>query len=247
MRAVLPIAREVFIEARRSQFFHLSLGMAVLLIFIFTGISALDESLRGRLFVESGMTALWFIHFCLAVFFSVEILYRDIEARSIYFLLVRNVSRTEYLLGKFTGLVFSLWLSIAISGVILIACSFPLNGFEPRLLAGLGFLGFEMALVVSLLVFLSTLFSKLLTLFVFIFLFFFASFLEFMVVETELLVLLKAILFVLPNFRYYSWIEMVVHARKLSPMYMVFLGGYTTFLASFYLLLAGLQFEKREL
>ena len=248
MRAVWQICRDVLLEARRNQLFLLTLGLSFCLILLFTAISHADESLRSRLFSEISMTLLWVMHFILAVFLVTESLYTDVKDKSIYFYLVRNVSRQQYLLGKYLGFLLAISGSVLASGSIVLLCSTWLNSsLDVKLIWGLWFLICEMALILSVLTLLSFMFSKLITVFLFLFLFFFASFIEYLSIDSGLHGGLKVLLFLAPNFKYYSYMEMIVHAKAISYKYILFLLGYTGCMSLFYLISTSLQFRSREL
>lgn len=248
MIAVWQIAKDVILQARRSQFFVLTLAMIVSLVFLFTALSAADPNLRSRIFVESAMTLLWFLHFVLGILFVSESMVAEIHEKSIYFYLVRNVSRFQYLLGKYLGFLLSFGISIGLCGLVVFVCSSWLNQtIETRIFIGTGFLWLEMALSLAVMMFLCFVFSRLLSVFIFIFLFFFASLLEGLVIETGWNEILSYLLLVLPNYKYFSWIEMVVHAKEFSGKYIWFLCGYTFFMAQFYLGITAIQFRRKEL
>ncbi len=247
MKAVVRIAQDVLLEARRNQFFHLSLVIAFLLLFLFTFLSTTDEALRGKLFVEGGISVLWLIHFLLAVFLVTESYYAEQEGKSIYFYLVRNVSRLEYLAGKFLGLSLALCLSTVFTGAILLACAALLKALTIKIVYGLFYLMLELSLSVAVLLFLSTLFTKLITVFVFVFLFFFSSFLELIQLGSSWPDWMKILLFTIPNYKYYSWLETVVHAKETGWLYPAFLSVYTLSMVLFYLLASAWQFRRKEL
>ncbi|MBW7874498.1 MAG: ABC-2 transporter permease [Candidatus Cloacimonetes bacterium] len=248
MRAIWQISRDVLLEARRNQLFLLTLGLSFTLILLFTAVSHVEESLKNRLFSEISMTLLWLMHFILAIFFVTESLYTDVKDKSIYFYLVRNVSRQQYLVGKYLGFLTAITVSILVSGLTVLLCSTWLNStLDVKLVWGLVFLIWEMALIVSVLTLLSFMFSKLITVFLFLFLFFFASLLEYLSIDSGMNGLLSGLLFLAPNFKYYSYMEMIVHAKAISSKYIVFLLGYTGCMSLFYLIATSLQFRSREL
>jgi ABC-type transport system involved in multi-copper enzyme maturation permease subunit len=247
MTAIFQIAKDVLLEARRNQIFWLSIILNILFFILFTVASSSNEAFQGKIFLELGFTVLWFLHFCLAIFFSVESLYKDQESKSMYFYLVRNVSRLQYLLGKYLGFLLSITGSILISGVGFYACVYKLQGFESKVLYGLVFLIIEMALTLAILTFLAKVFTKIITIFAFLFLFFLSNFIEYIEVVSEFPMLIKSLFLLLPNYKYFSYIDMVVHAKVMSMEYVYFISVYGLSLSVFYLILSSIQFEKKVL
>lgn len=242
---MIPIARDVLIEARRNHFFLLSLGISIVVLLITASFSSTDEALRGKLFLESGISLLWLIHMLLTIFFTTDSLHNDLERKSIYYYLVREVSRLEYLIGKYLGIVCAIGLSLLITGTVLVVCATYLAGFDLRYLIGLVFIFLEISLAAAVLILFSTLFSKLIAVFAFLFLFFFMSLLEYYLVGSGGSILVKTFLLAVPNFKYYSYLNMVVHAREFSLKYLSFLASYTLFFSLSSVFLASLQFDRK--
>jgi ABC-type transport system involved in multi-copper enzyme maturation permease subunit len=71
-----------------------------------------------------------------AVVLSSTSLYRELELKTIFPVLVRPVSRTEYLLGKFLGTVLTLWVFIASNAGVLLLCLAALSGRPVGLVVG---------------------------------------------------------------------------------------------------------------
>ena len=246
MTTILTISRDVLIDAKRNSLFHITLLISLGLVFLCTIISVLDGNFGGKIYVELGFTLLWFIHFLLALLYSTECLYGEEERKSIYFYLSRYVSRQEYLIGKYVGIVSVLATSLILSGLIFLACSTYLVGFKHQILWGLLFIFLELTVVCSVLLFLSRLFSKFLSFFIFIFIFFFTNFLEFIEVGNDSAPFVKMLYMFLPNFKYYDFIEMVVHAKQISVEYILFLMVYSVFICLIMTSLSVMQYEQKQ-
>ncbi|MBT3786434.1 hypothetical protein HOF92_15775, partial [bacterium] len=137
--------------------------------------------------------------------------------------------------------------SLLITGIVFTVCATFLNGFQPRCLVGLGFIFLELTLAIAVLVLFSTIFTKLISIFAFFFLFFFVSLLEHYLLGADVGSLVKGFLLLIPNFKYYGYLNMIVHAKEFSLKYMGFLSAYTLVFSMSSLLLATLQFERKAL
>jgi ABC-type transport system involved in multi-copper enzyme maturation permease subunit len=248
MKAIIQIGRDVVLEARRNQVFLLTLFSGLLLVFVFGVVFSTNESLKGKIFLETGITVIWFIHFCLAIFFTTESMFTDISGKSIYYYLVRDVSRLQYVLGKFVGFCSAVGLSVLVSGLLLfLGCAVFGNGLQWQAVQGIIFLLCELSLCVAVLMFLCFIFTKLISTFLFIFIFFFTSVLEYFITTDSAPVIIKWILALLPNFKYYSYLDMVVHAKEVSGTYISFLLVYTMFFCALLLVGSTIQFLKKQL
>ena len=147
MKTSLTILSDVLIDAKRNSLFHVTLLISLGLVLLCTVISALDDNFGGKIYIELGFTLLWFVHFLLALIYSAESLYGEDERKSVYFYLSRHVSRQEYILGKYAGIVSVLTISLAISGIVFLLCSTYLVGFKFQILWGLLFILLELIVI----------------------------------------------------------------------------------------------------
>lgn len=247
MKTSITILLDVLIDAKRNSLFHVTLLISLSLVLICTIISALDDNFGGKIYVELGFTLLWFVHFFLALVYSAECLYGEDERKSVYFYLTRNVSRQEYLIGKYAGIVCVLMTSLTLSGVIFLLCSTYLVGFKFQILWGLSFIFLELVVICGTVLFLSRIFSKFLSFFIFIFIFFFTNFLEFIEIGSDFAPFVKMLYLLVPNFKYYDFIEMVVHAKHISLEYVLFLLVYTIFISLIMISLSVMQYEQKQI
>ena len=247
MKTSLTILSDVLIDAKRNSLFHVTLLISLGLVLLCTVISALDDNFGGKIYIELGFTFLWFVHFLLALIYSAESLYGEDERKSVYFYLSRHVSRQEYILGKYAGIVSVLTISLTISGIVFLLCSTYLVGFKFQILWGLLFILLELIVISGTVLFLSRIFSKFLTFFIFIFIFFFTNVLEFIELASDLAPFVKMLYLFLPNFKYFDFIEMVVHAKQISLEYVLFLLAYTTFISLIMTSLSVSQYEQKQI
>ena len=247
MKTSLTILSDVLIDAKRNSLFHVTLLISLGLVLFCTVISALDNNFGGKIYIELGFTLLWFVHFLLALIYSSESLYGEDDRKSVYFYLSRHVSRQEYLVGKYAGIVLVLSISLTVSGIVFLLCSTYLVGFKFQILWGLLFILLELIVIAGTVLFLSRLFSKFLTFFIFLFIFFFTNFLDFIEVASDLAPFVKMLYLFLPNFKYFDFIEMVVHAKQISLEYVLFLFIYTIFISLIMTSLSVLQYEQKQI
>jgi len=111
---VLSVAKFTFKELIKGKFFLLSfLGFIsiVLITFISAEFSYGDPA---RVALDVGLGILSITSVLIAAIVGQSIIYDEIEARTIYMMITRPISRTEFLLGKILGLVLLVLLNILV-------------------------------------------------------------------------------------------------------------------------------------
>lgn len=154
---ILAIAINTLREAIRSKLLYILLGFAVLLILAGIVVGNLSYVERPRILQDVGFAAIRLFSVAIAVFVGVGLIYREVDRRTVYTILSKPTSRSEFLIGKYCGLVVTLWLQIAIMVAIFSAVSWieyaPLTWTHA---AAVLLIGIETILVVAL----ATLFSS---------------------------------------------------------------------------------------
>lgn len=151
------LAANTMREAIRSKVLYTLLFFAVLLIGTGVLLSTLTYVEGQRILQSVGLAAIRLFGAAIAIFVGIGLIHREVERRTIYTILSKPISRGEFLLGKYLGLVATIWLQVAIMGVAFAAVSL-LAGAPLTLQHGQALLlaAMELALVVAF----ATLFSS---------------------------------------------------------------------------------------
>jgi ABC-type transport system involved in multi-copper enzyme maturation permease subunit len=100
----------------------------------------------------------------IALFLGTTSFYRDVERKTVYFVLAKPVSRAEFLLGKFFGLCLVIFLTSATLAVAYLGVvAFAGGGFDVIGLLAILMQFLEMALFLAFAIFVSTFSSSLLS------------------------------------------------------------------------------------
>jgi len=120
-------------------------------------LSALSYVEKDRILQDVGLGALRFFGAAMSIFLGVGLIHREIERRTVYTLLSKPISRSQFLLGKYLGLVATVWIQIVAMAVAFAGVSL-LAGAELGLAHGaaIGLAAMECALLVAV----ATLFSS---------------------------------------------------------------------------------------
>jgi ABC-type transport system involved in multi-copper enzyme maturation permease subunit len=157
MRAVYSIAINTFREAIRNKILYSIIVFAV--VVILAGNFLADISLHNdkRVLYDLGIGFLSTFGLLLALFTGTNLIYKEIDKKTIYLLLAKPVSRTQFLLGKMWGVVTSIYLVLILMFILLILESiFVGTGVHINLYKAAILILFEVLVVVSI----TTLFSS---------------------------------------------------------------------------------------
>lgn len=153
---IAAIAGNTVREAVRSKLLYTLLFFAVVLIGTGVLLSMLSYVERERIVQDVGLAAIRFFGMGIAIFVGVGLIHGEVDRRTIFTILSKPISRAEFLLGKFVGLVATTWLLLAIMSIAFAAVSFAVSApFDAGHVAALGLLAIELMVVVAV----ATLFS----------------------------------------------------------------------------------------
>ncbi len=113
MRAIGLVALAVFRESVRDRVPLTIVGFGVLLVFASYLISQMTAGQDLKIIKDLGLSALSILGLLIAVFIGIGLVAKEVEKRSIYSLLSKPVTREQFVLGKFFGLVMTLAVNLA--------------------------------------------------------------------------------------------------------------------------------------
>jgi ABC-type transport system involved in multi-copper enzyme maturation permease subunit len=110
-------------EAVRSKVLYVLLFFALVLIGTGVLLSTLSYVERERILQDIGLASIRLFGAAIAILVGVGLIHKEVDRRTIFTILSKPVSRTEFLLGKFAGLVVTLWIQVAImaAGFVLVS------------------------------------------------------------------------------------------------------------------------------
>ena len=176
MRTIALIAGAVFKESVRDRVPYAMVVFAVLLIAASYLIGQLTAGQDMKTIKDLGLAALSIFGLFIAVFIGIGLVSKEVEKKSVFGLLSKPLSRTQFIFGKYAGLVMTLAVNL---GVMTMAyygmlaymnvtatpgarAVWPSPAMDPRLLIAIGLIFAELMLVTALALFFSTFSSPLL-------------------------------------------------------------------------------------
>lgn len=146
---IYATALNTFRETFRDKVLLAVIGFAGLLLLFNLVLAELSLHEQARTTEDIGVAIISLVTVLLCIILGASLLYKEIERKTVYLILPKPVSRAEFLLGKFLGIVMTAWTAIlgmcafhAISrwvypGVpmVVTATAFVLVGFEACLVS----------------------------------------------------------------------------------------------------------------
>jgi ABC-type transport system involved in multi-copper enzyme maturation permease subunit len=148
---IAAIAGNTLREAIRSRVLYTLLFFALALIGTGVLLSTLSYVERERILQDVGFAAIRVFSVAIAIFVGIGLVHQEVDRRTIFTILSKPIARSEFLLGKYLGLLATLWLQIAVMGAgfaaVSVAAGAPLGAVHAAALAGIAA---EVAVIVAI-------------------------------------------------------------------------------------------------
>jgi Cu-processing system permease protein len=263
---IARIAVNVFRESVRDKVLYNLVFFALLLIAASVLVGQLTAGQEVKIIKDLGLAATSIFGLFIAVFIGIGLVSKEVERRSIYALLSKPTTRTEFVLGKYAGLVVTLAVNLAVMAVALFAVlawmdwttpeaarrAWEAPALDPRLLVAVFLIFIELAIVTAVALFFSTfsspLLSAALTFGLWVVGHFNADLRNFEhVVESKAVGwLARALYYVLPNLAPFDVKAQVVHAEPIAMGYVAWTAGYGLVYIALVLTAAVWIFSRRD-
>jgi Cu-processing system permease protein len=161
LKVVGSVASVSFREIVRDKILYNILVIAVLLLGLGFLASRLTFVRPDRVILDFGVSAVGLSTVAIATFIGASLLNREIERRTMFLALSRPISRHQFIVGKFVGLLGVLVLNwFLVSGVflsvLLLSGGVEAGSFTPTLFVALLLLLFQSMMMASVAIFFST-------------------------------------------------------------------------------------------
>jgi len=115
MRKIIVIARNTFRETVRDRILLLIIVFAVIVLVASLLAASVSLNQELRVIESFGLTSLLLFLVIITIFLGTQLMFREVERKTIYFTLTKPISREEFYLGKFLGLAAT----VAVAGVLI--------------------------------------------------------------------------------------------------------------------------------
>jgi ABC-type transport system involved in multi-copper enzyme maturation permease subunit len=161
MTNVITLARVTVREALRQKLAVNLLVFALALVVASFTISTLTFGDQYRVIVNIGLSAMEVFGTLIAVFLGAGLVASDVQRRTVYPIVAKPVSRAQYVVGRYAGLVATTTLNLAVMAAFFVAVlAFYKGGLgfvaETPLLATLAGIALQLAMIAAVAVLFST-------------------------------------------------------------------------------------------
>ena len=177
MRAIGIIAGGVFRDSIRDRLAYGLVFFAVVLMASSFLLAQLTAGQDVKIIKDLGLAAASAIGLLIAVFFGIGLVTKEVERRSIYSLISKPVTRAQFVVGKYLGLVLTLLINLAVMAVAFYAVLAYLDwtttagaklaweapALDLRMLKAFALIGVELMLITATAIFFSTFSSPVLS------------------------------------------------------------------------------------
>jgi ABC-type transport system involved in multi-copper enzyme maturation permease subunit len=266
VRSTVAIALNVFRESVRDKVLYNLVGFALLLIGASYLIGQLTAGQDVKIIKDLGLAATSVFGLFIAIFIGIGLVSKEVERRSIYSLLAKPIGRSQFVIGKYVGLLVTLAVNLAVMAVALygvlaamewltdptIVLAWERPAVDPRLLEAFALTFVELSLVTAIALFFSTfstpLLSAALTFGLFVAGRFSADLRHFdqAVGSGAAAALARALYWVLPNLAPFDIRSRIVHGEALSAGDLALSTGYGALYIAALLVASAYIFSRRD-
>ena len=114
MQTIVHVAVSVFRESVRDKILYNLVAFAVLLMAASYLIGQLTAGQDIKIIKDLGLAAIATFGLLIAVFIGIGLVWKEVERKSIYSLLAKPITRSQFIVGKYCGLVLTLAVNVAV-------------------------------------------------------------------------------------------------------------------------------------
>jgi ABC-type transport system involved in multi-copper enzyme maturation permease subunit len=147
---IRAIALNTFREAIRDRILYLLLFVAAASLIFSRLLALLTVGDRIKIITDVGLASLSVFGALMAILIGTGLVYKEIDKKTIYTLLAKPIHRWQFLLGKFFGLILTLFVMLFLMSLIFIVILLVHRGpLEWRMFLALAFIFLEMSLITA--------------------------------------------------------------------------------------------------
>ncbi|MCK4236193.1 MAG: ABC transporter permease subunit [Candidatus Krumholzibacteria bacterium] len=164
MTKISSIAVNTFRESIREKLLYIAILFGGILLASTYVLSPLAVGAKQKITMDVGLGAISILGVLTAILVGSTLVHKEVDKKAVFMVLTRPVSRLEYLLGKFSGVVFAIALTIAVmTGVMVLMLIVGKVELRPVFFAAIYLSLLEMMVMCAVVIFFSTFTTPILT------------------------------------------------------------------------------------
>ncbi len=250
---IRAIALNTFKEAIRDRILYLLLFFTAVCIIFSRVLALLAVGDRVKIITDVGLASLSIFGVLMAILIGTGLVYKEIDKRTIYTILSKPIHRYQFLLGKYLGLVLTLFIMLVLMTLIfLVFFFFYTLRIDPSFFMAILFIFMELCLITAVAMLfscfstpiLSTLFS--LSFFLIGHLSWGLETLIKKIPQGGVKTVARILYIFLPDLENFNFKTEIVHHLPIPPQILLYSTLYGIFYTVFILVLAMLIFRRRD-
>lgn len=250
---ITAIAGITFKEAKRDRILYLLFFFAAVGIVASRILALLTVGDRVKIIKDVGLASISVFGVLMAVLIGTGLVYKEIDKKTIFTLLSKPLHRAQFILGKFLGLVLTLFvMTVCMTAIFLALLYLHTQRFEGAMLVAVGYIFLELVLITAVAILFSSFSTPILSS-LFSLAFYLIGHLSW---GLELIIrkmgpganrtLVRVLYAVLPDLENFNFKTEVVHGLSIPPAIYLSSFLYGVFYTAFILGLAVLIFRRRD-
>jgi len=147
---IRAVALNTFKEAIRDRILYLLLFFAAVSLILSRLLSLLTVGDKTKIIIDAGLSSLSIFGVLMAILMGTGLVYKEIDKKTVYTLLSKPINRNQFILGKFLGLIITLFIMLLVMTAVFIIIILLHSGtISWKLFVSLGFVFLELCLITS--------------------------------------------------------------------------------------------------
>ncbi len=253
MMGIVAIARNTFREAVRDRIFTLVGAFGVLLVASSIVLSPLTVGAQTKMVADVGLSSISIFGLLIVVLMGSGMVHKEIDKRTIMTMLSKPITRTDYMLGKYLGLLVTLVVIMASMSVLFfLAVWVTPTSFDPAFIKSLYTSVCEMVVVTAVVMLFSSFTTPVLTSLFTLGVFVAGHTLGDLQTFAKLagnqgtVVAMDAIRWILPDLELFNIRNAAVHGLPIHSAHLIWAGVYALLYSTLCLIVASWIFSRRD-
>lgn len=154
---IRAIAGITFKEAKRDRILYLLFFFAAVGIIASRVLAILTVGEQIKIIKDVGLASISIFGVLMAVLIGTGLVYKEIDKKTIFTLLSKPLHRAQFILGKFLGLVLTLFvMTLCMTAIFLALLYLHTQRFEGAMLVAIGYIFLELVLITAVAILFST-------------------------------------------------------------------------------------------
>lgn len=160
---IIAIGKNTFKEAIRSKVFYILFAFAIAMLGFAVILSFLTIGSQKRIILDLGLFSISFFSVMTSIFVGIGLIYTEIEKKTIYNVLSKPTKRSNFILGRYFGMMSVLTTNLFAMLIILSIILFLFKGFTPLVFYAGFFILLELSIITAIAIFFSSIASPILS------------------------------------------------------------------------------------